>query len=350
MVCLAIRRIAGCPVINYFDDFCGIAFGRTREEALHRAEVELAAIVRMIQALGIQVARDKDEFGSSIEWLGLIADFLAAPQTCVPPAKVVAVRRLLQRVLDLRGSVDSDFVARLGGKLWFISEAFPGLASRSYVYPFARRASGCSVSNLRLVRAAEFWVKALSDPIPTRAYDLLRPRLVPIIVYSDASIEDGGLLGTVVIDPVSRTGRWSLMSCTSRGLIPRKKYITPFETISAVAAIDWAHRLFPDRHIICLVDNQAAMQMVQRGYTRQPDISAVIQALWLRMLSAPGIWFEWVPTEVNIADLPTRSSKRSILWKHLGFDRKPDLSWRTHVTFFFDVAVSAASETLSGAI
>ena len=127
------------------------------------------------------------------------------------------------------------------------------------------------------------------------------------------------------------------------------EYITAFEAVATAAAVDWVHRLFPGRHIVCLVDNQSAMQMVQRGYTRQPDVDAVIQALWIRMLSAPVVHFEWVPTEVNIADLPTRSDKRPLLWRRLGFGVKPDLSWRKHVTYFLKVAVLAASAALSRA-
>jgi hypothetical protein len=122
----------------------------------------------------------------------------------------------------------------------------------------------------------------------------------------------------------------------------RKQYIGQLELLAAVAVYYSLPSLFIDRHIIHWVDNTSAVAGLIRGYSGVPDSARIVHAFWA-LAAALGldVWFEYVPSEANIADAPSRgdcSYLHELGSVDCAFILSPIDAWRSP-----DEAMSAAS-------
>ena len=61
------------------------------------------------------------------------------------------------------------------------------------------------------------------------------------------------------------------------------------------------------------IDNLAAKYGLQKGYSKVADSGRIINAFRLKQAAlSMRIWFEWVPSEQNIADLPSRGKESEL--------------------------------------
>ena len=68
-----------------------------------------------------------------------------------------------------------------------------------------------------------------------------------------------------------------------------------------------------DRSAIFWIDNLSAKYSLQRAYSKVPDTGRIINAFKVKQAALSlKAWFEYVPSEQNIADLPSRG-----LWDRL---------------------------------
>ena len=67
------------------------------------------------------------------------------------------------------------------------------------------------------------------------------------------------------------------------------------------------------RSVVFWIDNLAAKYGLQKGYSKVPDSGRIVNAFKVRQATlGMRAWFEYVPSEQNIADLPSRGHFRKL--------------------------------------
>ena len=88
---------------------------------------------------------------------------------------------------------------------------------------------------------------------------------------------------------------------------PREQYIGQLEALGAVLAYSSRPEQFADRDVIHFIDNVGALVGIAKGYSRDIDSARLIH--FFHSIAAAvntNVWFEFVASGANIADLPSR--------------------------------------------
>ena len=94
-----------------------------------------------------------------------------------------------------------------------------------------------------------------------------------------------------------------------RLLVPGKKtYIGQLESLAAAAFYSsYPSESLVHRRVIHWVDNVSAVAGLAKGYSGSADTALIINYFDLRMADLRmRVWWEWIPSGQNIADLPSR--------------------------------------------
>ena len=103
-----------------------------------------------------------------------------------------------------------------------------------------------------------------------------------------------------------------------------KTYIAQLEVLAAVAAYFTYPRLFVGRRVHHFIDNTVALSALVHGYSGKPDLAKMVNAFFLQMAGLrASVYFDWVPSKANIADLPSRNDVASLLFELRGLRRAP---------------------------
>ena len=91
--------------------------------------------------------------------------------------------------------------------------------------------------------------------------------------------------------------------------VDRKKqqYIGQLELLAALVAYSTFPELMRDKSVVHWIDNESAVYSLVKGYSGAPDSARVVNlfhATAAQLQVCP--WFEYVHTDDNIADLPSR--------------------------------------------
>ena len=193
---------------------------------------------------------------------------------------------------------------------------------------------GSSKLTPELKASLTFFVYLLRG-LPSRRHYVRRDKRPPLFVWSDAMYEarrDGegefvqfldeesgeyfyvgeANIAFVVFDAVEcewHTAATSVGIDIIRQMVPGKKtYIGQLEALAAAAVLETLpESLLRDRSAIMWVDNLGAKYGLQKGYSKVPDSGRIINAFKLKQAALRmRVWFEYVPSEQNIADLPSR--------------------------------------------
>ena len=113
----------------------------------------------------------------------------------------------------------------------------------------------------------------------------------------------------------------------------RKQQVGQLELLAAASAYyslsPWLHK----RDVIHFIDNTAAASGMAKGYSSVPDSARIIHAFHaLNVNLQTNVHFEWVKSEANIADMPTRNKFELLLEigsKQVTLTSPPMASWRT---------------------
>ncbi len=127
------------------------------------------------------------------------------------------------------------------------------------------------------------------------------------------------------------------------GLLPRTRFISVLEALTQAAAILQTARLHPGRPIVAFQDNDVAHAWLASGYSPAPDVREAVGFLHreLASLGSP-LWIERVPSELNVADHPSRLACRALSqWGFPSHDTWPSL--RHTVVQIFNVARQGAA-------
>ena len=165
------------------------------------------------------------------------------------------------------------------------------------------------------------------DRLPPLRVPMEANREVPLLVYTDASFHTVrrhgrrrriARLGIYVYDPVSGREFWAKRVLPdeyySRLSPDKKTYIAQAELITALAAYWSFPELLSGRAVMHFIDNMTALSALVNGYASKSDCAAMVNAFHERMLEMRcRVWAEWVPSEANIADWPTRPDKEHLV-------------------------------------
>lgn len=87
----------------------------------------------------------------------------------------------------------------------------------------------------------------------------------------------------------------------------RRTQIGTLELLAAVLPYYTLPRLFVNREVLHWIDNSGAVCGCVKGYTRAPDSARIVHALHALLAGLNvRVWFEYVRSKANIADLPSR--------------------------------------------
>ena len=116
----------------------------------------------------------------------------------------------------------------------------------------------------------------------------------------------------VVFDP--RQNKWyeghrDIHFDVLRHMVPGKKtYIGQLEALAAECVLETLPAsVLKEREVMWWIDNLAAKYGLQKGYSKVDDSGRIINAFKIKQAELKmRIWFEYVPSHQNLADLPSR--------------------------------------------
>ena len=248
------------------------------------------------------------------------------------------LRAELRKVLE-DGKMTPAHAARLRGKLYFSTcSTFFGVGRAALQAFTARQYNKHGTSRLtpELKVAVEFFIELLGAVPPRRVY-VREDGRPPLYVWTDAMFElkrddngecvcvideeTGGLfyigdaeLAFVAYDSIDgtwHTGAKLVGFDVIRQMMPNKK--TYIGQLEAMAADAFVHTLPADRLLnrkaFMWIDNLSAKYALQKGYSKVGDTGKVVNSFKVMQAKRQlRVWFEYVPSEQNIADLPSRRS------------------------------------------
>ena len=326
------------PCGRFYDDVVVV------DQAVHGDSAQVCAQFLFAKIGFPFAARKHEKLRSKNPFLGVAIDFsFVASGFVVLSIKESRRQKLLQELRDVLSSrsLTPAQASRLRGKLYFTTTSAFGGVGRPALQAFTARQyarASTKVINDDLEHACKFFIVLLSDMPPVRV-PLLSETSKPVVVWSDAMWElardsEGGAFTAVdeesglefyvaeavvaftVWDPESSSWYHSYRDVTVevlRLLVPGKMtYIGQLEALAfaCVQETFCVHNLqhvFYDRQVYAFVDNISAKFGLQKGYSKRPDTAKILNACKVRQASLLSrVWFEWVPTHQNLADLPSR--------------------------------------------
>ena len=77
--------------------------------------------------------------------------------------------------------------------------------------------------------------------------------------------------------------------------------------LAAISVYSTYPQLIAGRKVLHWVDNTVALSALVHGYAGKPDLAKSVNVFYLQMLALrASVYFEFVPSKANIADLPSR--------------------------------------------
>ena len=105
----------------------------------------------------------------------------------------------------------------------------------------------------------------------------------------------------------------------------RQQYIGQLEKLYAVVPYTTLPHVFEGRHVIHFIDNTWALAALVKGYATAIDSGLIVNAFHaLNVGLRADVFFEYVKSKANIADLPSRGALKELLrvLKRLGMRRE----------------------------
>ena len=288
----------------FFDDFFMIA---AEEEAGHIHFVQRG----FFELVGWATSSEKE---SGFQALGVCISFAEIKLGWVVIQNTEHRRDDLRRFLDAliaKGSASSHELTVLRGRLMFADNQVYGRRARQVFSTLSRacaKKKQVCISDELLV-ALLFFRDSVVDGPPRRVSTCHREKFC---IFTDASYEQQGSgLGGILYDCQGSTISWFSEWLTHDMLAPFRtedKEGLIFE-LEVFAAVQGAIDLLKDRKhldIVLFVDNQAALSCLISGKAEGVTSYSLRRLLELEESHDLNFWFEWVPSESNPADAPSK--------------------------------------------
>ena len=288
--------------------------------------------------------------------LGVIADTEGATHHTphvmfrVDPSRVDSILQEFRSAFAV-GILTPHQASSLRGRIFFALSAAWAMVGRAATLPLVQRqyrdVSHAFLEGSELHHSFLFF-EALLPSLPALAMPLAPNDTPPLIVYTDAAFYLAkrrrdecasersrlrGGLGGVVIDPTTRQvvsamadPPWELLLSSWRR--DRKTYIAELEALAAVSIYSTFPDLFTGRKVLHWIDNTVALSAMVHGYSGKRDLAKTVNVFYLQALSLrASVYFDYVPSKANIADLPSRGAVAQLAAELTGFRG----AWRSPV-------------------
>jgi len=304
---------------HYYDDYMVIEVDHPKAKG--SAQQALDSLHKMLGMLPLAEDKHKPP-GSTNDVLGVSCDLSQAARGTVifqPTA-----RRCEKVLAALTSHQDLDHLspaeaASLVGKLGFICSSLFNRLGRALLAPLRERQhdnSGSTSWTPAMSRMLDALRIILDDASRSaRRVDVrMDSDLPPILIYTDASCSSSEKgLGIVLVDtnPASPARLFARAECPEWILARFNDpdwVVNQLENLAAVSALMTFRGRLEGRRVFQFIDNTAAMSAIVHGYSRKPDLA--VTANLYHVVSATlrtDVFFEWVPSKANIADIPSRS-------------------------------------------
>ncbi|XRB12524.1 EF-hand domain-containing protein [Pseudoscourfieldia marina] len=283
-----------CPATHYYDDV-NIA---DTTEGKGTAQRTTDAVFKAC-GMGFKSAKHSGA-STSQNFLGVHADVTPQGVTfSATPGRLEATLDIIAAIRARRTITVMD-IQVLEGKTRFLLEATHGRLGRAPLSPLR---AAISSGECRYTEALDISLRYLQELLPTlppKAHVFVgnegEARVVRI--YADASTSYG-VGGVLLVGELT----WYFSLAVPELLHLR---IEVLELLAAAAAYyTFAHLLPPDRVIVHFIDSQVAFAWVAKGYASQLHVADIVNQLHLDHLHRQ-VWFEWLDSDANIADIPSR--------------------------------------------
>ena len=327
-------RLLPLVACHYVDDWaiCEPNFaGSSGQVALHAFARTLGVDFDPVTPVYGPVIPAKVKWPATVQtFLGVEFDFRPFQHTGTIRTSVSEARRgkILQMVTQaITDSELPDGVAkRLCGKLqWTLSWCVGkfGRAALSSVYAHAHRRH--ATWSVALEGALRFFRRLLDGDMARQVCVKAGARAPPFVIWTDAMYATGDRFGQVAFvvrvpggvrmpgelmarpHPRFVHGFAEVPEALLATLEVREQQIGQLELLAAVAVYYSMANLFEGADVVHYIDNSAAVFGVAKGYSSKPDSARIIHALHaLNAGLGAFLHFQWVATDANIADLPSR--------------------------------------------
>ena len=312
------RRILRAPCSNYYDDFVVVDW------VFSAAATQRVMGLAML-AFGFPFSAAKHVVAASeFTFLGVTCSFasLLASSTIelfVRPERVRELRNDIGAAMR-RGYICGGAAAKLAGKLMFTVTWADSRFGKAVIQPVIVAALYDTVPMVgALVLALRFFYWALGR-LPRRKSRIAARPERPVRIWTDAAYEPDDVHSAAMGFVAFLPGRDSLPDRWIHGstVVPRafvvthfghfKQYIGQLEMLAAVAvyaSLDPAD--LRGRRVIHWIDNTGALAAMVKGYARALRGTRLVHAFASLALDLQvNVWFEYVRSKANIADLPSR--------------------------------------------
>ena len=266
-------------------------------------------------------------------FLGVVTDFTnfahnGNVRVYVPQARIDKVRSMIT-VAIARAELPSGEASSLCGKLQFCLSWGVGRFGRAALRPLYRQAHARNPRiRLPLEMSLQFLDVTLQSLRIRNVCVAATSRMPPVLIWSDATGTNegesapqiafvarfpGGL--SAPLDPAGLTpphprwvhGAMVVPAAVIHELEVRKQQIGQLELLAAIVAYYSMAPHLTQRDVLHFIDNTAAVAGIAKGYSSKPDSARIIHAYHaLNVDVGAQVHFEWVKSEANIADLPSR--------------------------------------------
>jgi hypothetical protein len=323
---IAARRLLWAVNEHYYDDndTCEVACAdRSGQEAL----VTLCSE----EFFGFPFDPRKDEDMKEInEYLGVVSDLSSVDRGIlrmdVSSKRRSKIKEITRKIL-LERQLASGLAASLFGKARFMLSPCFGSVGKACLQPIVAREYQRNKTELttELEDSIEF-VDFLCDALPPLELPLLPSTLEKVVIFTDAEGKqrDGekipeGHLGFVVYHPVhgkryayaKAPDDWVALFDKIR---ERKAYIGQYELAAAITPLlslpeDWLR----NRPVELWIDNSGAVGSLIKDYSGIPDCARIVNMFHFAAakLGLASLWIDYVPSESNPADVPSRLHEMS---------------------------------------
>ena len=298
------RKLLRIATLRYVDDF----FGPCAPAAKEHTMASLARLVRVL--LGPRAISDRKlECGDALEILGLHVSFSVSGIHLFPaPKKVRKWVFLIRQALD-DGKLCAGQASKLAGALsWAGQRCFERLG-RAMLQPlFSQQHSRRGEVRGPLALALSWWADVL-DLRVHQAKPWTRSERPEAHLFADARGGSAPRLAAVLfIDGLAFWTDAPPDDGLLTDLAPRSdSQIMALELLAIALGLATFGERLANRRVVIWSDNVGAEAAVRSGRASAWDHSRIIHSLWYLIARIGcGAWFDRVPSEENVADLPSR--------------------------------------------
>jgi hypothetical protein len=239
--------------------------------------------------------------------------FSAAMQLGVDPMKGRLWLQGLEQLAAMRCLPGAEMQTLVGRLSFAVHAVFGRLASAHMpaLFEMALDPHGDAEADQEALEDIAWWKETLLQDRKSEI-PIFTSSAPPVIVLSDA--EGTGGIGAVLRMPVVGSPllvwRARMPSRFVASLAPRATQINPFELLAVLFSVStWCGQL-QGREVLFCIDNTVALSVLHKGRSPKKDLNKWVREA-NRLFAAYSInaRFVWVPSKLNLGDLPSRGSE-----------------------------------------